>query len=503
MRRSNGESNILIVDDTPENLTVLRQMLTEQGYRIRPALSGEIALKAIQTAPPDLILLDIMMPGMDGYEVSRKLKSDRRLQDIPILFISALDDITDKVKAFQAGGVDYITKPFQLEEVLARVETHLTLRTIQKRLQEQNIRLQKANYQLRERQNTIVNLLGDISRIKFSGDRHAMRNLAHKVLENQKNQFIENIARQIYISYQLVRSHEKRRSYLLEACQLFGITDHMLSDPTHIEKALQNVEIEKAGTAPEPSDAFSNIPRDDMDQVFLDIFADTIYLDKAYQEFQDVKSRYMKTASPLSESFDPFVLFYSLKRMQDFIGEMNKRFSRYDKIGFLEQIKLSEALESACEQAVEEKSCPLKVIKEIDYDPGFNTHRESLIYVLRDLFYNAIDAASKKVKVVSIRPSDKHQLPFIDRWAFEDYPSLYLLFEDDGKGISEQRAQKLNAYLVGEFDDESALTTKGKEKGGLGTKTLRDFFCLHKGYGCYESSPSGTRVHIYLEKLEI
>ncbi len=133
--------SIMIVDDTPENLTVLRQMLTERGYRVRPALSGEIALQAVRTDLPSLVLLDIMMPGLDGYEVCRRLKADDRTKNIPVVFISALDEKVNKIKGFQVGGVDYITKPFYLEEVLARVEIHLALQIMQQRLQEQNYRL--------------------------------------------------------------------------------------------------------------------------------------------------------------------------------------------------------------------------------------------------------------------------------------------------------------------------------------------------------------------------
>ena len=144
MSQSHAEqNNILIVDDTPENLSVLTQMLTEQGYQVRPALNGQIALKAVQRALPDLILLDILMPGMNGYEVCRKLKADKHTRDIPVLFISALDETMDKVKAFGVGGIDYITKPFQAEEVLARIQTHIALRNMQKRLQTQNIQLQQ------------------------------------------------------------------------------------------------------------------------------------------------------------------------------------------------------------------------------------------------------------------------------------------------------------------------------------------------------------------------
>lgn len=130
-------ANILIVDDMPANLRLLSQMLTEHGYHPRPVLNGAQALAAAQIMPPDLILLDIRMPGMDGYEVCQHLKADERTRAIPVLFISALSETEDKVRAFTAGGMDYITKPFQLEEVLARVQTQLTMQNLRRNLERQ------------------------------------------------------------------------------------------------------------------------------------------------------------------------------------------------------------------------------------------------------------------------------------------------------------------------------------------------------------------------------
>ena len=132
------KADILIVDDTPANLRLLSQMLIERGYRARPVPDGPLALAAVQAQPPDLILLDIRMPEMNGYQVCERLKADALTRDIPIIFISALDATQDKVRAFTAGGVDYVIKPFQAEEVMARVETHLALRELQKRLQDAN-----------------------------------------------------------------------------------------------------------------------------------------------------------------------------------------------------------------------------------------------------------------------------------------------------------------------------------------------------------------------------
>ena len=131
------KGNILVVDDTPANLRLLTGMLKDEGYRVRPAPSGRLALQAAAKDPPDLILLDINMPEMDGYEVCEKLKADETLAGIPVIFISALTETMDKVKAFQSGGVDYVTKPFQFEEVQARVEAHLNLFRLKKEVEYQ------------------------------------------------------------------------------------------------------------------------------------------------------------------------------------------------------------------------------------------------------------------------------------------------------------------------------------------------------------------------------
>lgn len=135
------QSRVMVVDDTPESLEMLTQLLVLTGYEVYPVTSGPSALDLVQHMLPDIILLDVMMPGMDGYEVCRRLKAADPTRDIPVIFISALNDSLDKVHAFQAGGIDYITKPFQLEEVLARVGTHLKLRDSQQYLKEKNIQL--------------------------------------------------------------------------------------------------------------------------------------------------------------------------------------------------------------------------------------------------------------------------------------------------------------------------------------------------------------------------
>ena len=148
--------SILIVDDVPANLNLLTGILKQHGYKVRPAPSGALALEAARHAPPDLILLDIHMPEMDGFEVCRSLKAEEALKEIPVLFISALTEMKEKIRAFDAGGVDYITKPFQIEEVLARVRTHLELRRTRRELKRKNKRLKSTINQLKNAQIRLI-----------------------------------------------------------------------------------------------------------------------------------------------------------------------------------------------------------------------------------------------------------------------------------------------------------------------------------------------------------
>ena len=144
MSENENRGTILIVDDNPDNLRLLSGLLSEHHYTVRLAQNGKRALATSRKEAPDLVLLDIMMPEMDGFEVCRQLREDERTAHIPIIFISALDETTDKVKAFSQGGVDYISKPFQAEEVLARIKTHLSLSLLQLQLEKKNSELQKA-----------------------------------------------------------------------------------------------------------------------------------------------------------------------------------------------------------------------------------------------------------------------------------------------------------------------------------------------------------------------
>ncbi|MFB2983375.1 response regulator [Microseira sp. BLCC-F43] len=155
------KANILIVDDLIENLRFLTELLTKQGYKVRSVTNGNMALKTVRNNPPDAILLDIKMPDMDGYQVCLALKADEDTSEIPVIFLSALDQVIDKVKAFQVGGVDYITKPFQPEEVIARIQTQLTMQQQKHQLRQQIERHQQTAEILYQSRALLASLLNN------------------------------------------------------------------------------------------------------------------------------------------------------------------------------------------------------------------------------------------------------------------------------------------------------------------------------------------------------
>ena len=158
-------SNILLVDDQPQNLRLLADLLEEQGYEVQEAINGPIALQAVSRTLPDLILLDIHMPEMDGYTVCQQLKANPVTQDIPVIFVSAVDEVWDKVKAFSVGGVDYITKPFKVVEVLARVKNQLMVQQLQKSLKTQNTQLQALQEELKAQNAQLQQAIHELQRL--------------------------------------------------------------------------------------------------------------------------------------------------------------------------------------------------------------------------------------------------------------------------------------------------------------------------------------------------
>jgi len=192
-------ASILIVDDMPDNLRMLSEILQQQGHRVRVLRDVRMVLSSGLIFPPDLILLDIGMTDLSGYEICQQLQADDRTRDIPIIFLSALNDIADKVKALEVGGVDYITKPFQAQEVLARVQTHLTLQQYRAHLAE------LVNARTRELQHANEQLQTALAEIQQLKDQLQVENLYFREEIKLEHNFDEIIGQSQLLSYTLFK----------------------------------------------------------------------------------------------------------------------------------------------------------------------------------------------------------------------------------------------------------------------------------------------------------
>jgi two-component system, sensor histidine kinase and response regulator len=213
-----AKGDILIVDDTPDNLRLLSSALTADGYKVRSVINGTMALMGAQAAPPDLIVLDIKMPDMDGYEVCQNLKKHHQTREIPVIFVSALDEVFDKVKAFTMGGVDYIQKPFHIEEVRARIENQLSIRRLQLQLQTQNDRLQQIQVELRQALDQERSLQQQIEEMAAIEERNRIAREIHDSLGHSLTAL--NVQLQAVVSLFLTDPHQAQ--FFLRQAQCLG-----------------------------------------------------------------------------------------------------------------------------------------------------------------------------------------------------------------------------------------------------------------------------------------
>jgi len=460
MKIQNSKNIILVVDDSRTYLAVLSQILKKQGYKVETASNGKQALKSVQSTLPDLILLDIQMPEMNGYEVCQKLKADDKTREIPIIFISGLNEIIDKLKAFNLGGVDYISKPFKKEDVLARVETHLKLHNLQQQLAAQNQELQKTLEELRNTQQELIQAekmaaLGQL----IAGVAHEINNPLSAI--NSSVMTINN-----FLSQTITQLPEFFRSLSEEKQQaFFALLQRSLAKETLL-------------STKEERELKRKLIHQLKDIEDADIVADTLVEMGIYDNVEDFLSLLQ---TPESEII--LEIAYKLSNLQRSSKTIEtasqraskvvfalKKFARFDQSGQKVEANITDGIETVLTLFHNKLKYDIEVIKHYAPLPPILCYPDELNQVWTNLIQNALQAMDYK-GTLTIEVSQKDKQAFIS-------------MTDSGKGIAEEIKEKIF---------EPFFTTKGAGEGsGLGLDIVRKIIEKHEGNIAVESQQGKT-----------
>lgn len=461
--KKNYKANILVVDDTPANLRLLVGMLTEKGYKVRPVMDGELALTGAKAMPPDLILLDINMPKMNGYQVCEKLKQNELTREIPVIFISALDDVLDKVQAFQAGAVDYVTKPFQVEEVLLRVETHLAIRELQKNLIIKNQDLEAIVQQLKSTQEQLI------QSEKMAALGQLVAGIAHEIntplgairssVENIADVLRENLSQFPEFLHSLTPEY---RQYFLEILQIAIQQRTSLSskEKRQLKRALvRELETQEISNADTIADTLVDLGIYDSVANLVPLLQDKNgyeILEKVYQ----VASIQKSTDTIITATEKAAKIVFALKN-----------YARYDYTGEKVRSQITEGIDTVLTLYNNQLKHGIEVTRDYESNlPSLLCYPDELNQVWTNLIHNAIQAMDYKGHL-TINVSHQSN-------------SLLVSVTDSGKGIPPEVMPRIF---------EPFFTTKPPGEGsGLGLDIVKKIIQKHDGKIFVESVPGKT-----------
>jgi|GEM_PF-1599481 len=515
-RQEVGPAEILVVDDIPANLKLLTDILTDRGYRVRPASSGLLALRSVGVRLPDLILLDVKMPGMDGYEVCRRLKADEKSHGIPVIFISALDETRDKIMGFEAGGVDFIGKPFEAAEILARVETHLSLRRLQQQLEARNSQLQleiaerkQVEEALRQSENTYrtifenagaaLSILEEDTLISFANiQQEKLTGYSREEMENKKHwtEFVCEEDLERMKSYHTLRRVHPRlapdhyefrfvdrqgniRNVIANVAMIPGTTQSVaslmdISELRRMEAELdrirkhESIGIFAAGIAHD----FNNLLGIVLGNVSLAEICMTGSISEALKSLQEAQRACLQAKDLIQRLISLTTGLEPLKRPQSVRALVADAFN----------LVLSGS-NVRCEMDLPEG------LWLVDCDPA------QISQMLINLAVNARDAMGEKGTIeVSAR---NEQLAGDSILSLKEGKYIKLSITDHGKGIPEEHLPRI-------FDPYFSTKARGARKGmGLGLTTAYSIAKRHKGHISLESKVGiGTTLFVYLPALD-
>ncbi|MEG5016319.1 MULTISPECIES: response regulator [unclassified Microcoleus] len=463
-----NRANILVVDDTPENLRLLAGILSEKGYQVRPVPNGKLALSAAQKIPPDLVLLDIMMPEMDGYQVCQQLKASEITKDIPVIFISAINDVLDKVKAFAVGGVDFITKPFQVEEVLARIETHLKICSLQQTLQEKNQDLATAIHQLQATQEHLI----QSERMAALGQ--LIAGIAHEIntplgiigssinnIANFSDDFLEKF-QEIY-----QKLSDESKAYFL-ALMYRATHQEILFTSREKRKFKQQLTADMMAESVENSEEIADTLVDmeiyENIEEFLPLFKSPdweVVLNSAYQFASFKKSISLIQRATAKSGKVVFAL---------------KTYAHFDSKPEKVQANLHDGIETVLTLYQNQLKHGIEVVKNYGDLPEIMCYPDDLNQVWTNLVHNALQAMDYK-GVLTIETGQQGA-------------NILLKFTDNGKGIPSEVIPKIF---------QPFFTTKSAGEGsGLGLDIVRKIVEKHEGTIAVDSVPGQTTFTVSL-----
>ncbi|MEG3836521.1 MULTISPECIES: response regulator [unclassified Microcoleus] len=463
-----NRANILVVDDTPENLRLLAGILSEKGYQVRPVPNGKLALSAAQKIPPDLVLLDIMMPEMDGYQVCQQLKASEITKDIPVIFISAINDVLDKVKAFAVGGVDFITKPFQVEEVLARIETHLKICSLQQTLQEKNQDLATALHQLQATQEHLI----QSERMAALGQ--LIAGIAHEIntplgiigssinnIANFSDDFLEKF-QEIY-----QKLSDESKAYFL-ALMYRATHQEVLFTSREKRKFKQQLTADMMAESVENSEEIADTLVDmeiyENIEEFLPLFKSPdweVVLNSAYQFASFKKSISLIQRATAKSGKVVFAL---------------KTYAHFDSKPEKVQANLHDGIETVLTLYQNQLKHGIEVVKNYGDLPEIMCYPDDLNQVWTNLVHNALQAMDYK-GVLTIETGQQGA-------------NILLKFTDNGKGIPSEVIPKIF---------QPFFTTKSAGEGsGLGLDIVRKIVEKHEGTIAVDSVPGQTTFTVSL-----
>lgn len=446
--------NILVVDDTPQNLHLLVDILTKYDYKVRPVPNGKLALSAAEINPPDLILLDIMMPDLDGYQVCKELKNNPKTREIPIIFISAINEPVDKVKAFAMGGVDYITKPFQMHEVLIRIKHQLSLVNLKQQLKNRNDQLHQAVHQLQTNQKQIIKFQKNLALEKITAGITQQINYPLSEINNslaELHQFGQfNIKNLPIFLHQLPPEQQKYFIALLKQSQE-GNINMMLSVSekdqlkTIINNKLEPLQLEYTEKV---VDLLIDLGVDEEVEQFLPLLTGKNYLTVLENAYL-VKNLY-KSIDTISQSADKFSEIFTA-----FSNFTNSQKNTAEK----RQAHLKNTIEVALSTAGKKIPPGIQFMKNYGDVPSIYCYPEELQKLWYHLIENAIDAIGSQ-GIITIN-------------LYRQKDDLVVDIIDTGEGIDPE--------IVSKMCDPFFTTKQAQSHIGLGLSIAKQIIENHEG----------------------